>query len=154
VTTARGRAIIPLEVTMARIDRHMTRDVLGLEATAPCRDAARLMAEKKVGAVAVRAGGSTIGLVTERDLTRVLSDRGHADLAIGEAMRRDLPSVLPTATELDCARLMRDHNTRHLLVAEGGRIVGIVSMRDVIQLMLDEKQTLIDQLQAYIYEGR
>ena len=45
---------------------------------------------------------------------------------------------------------MRDHTTRHLLVEEGGQVVGVVSMRDIIQLMLDEKQFLIEQLQTYI----
>ena len=48
---------------------------------------------------------------------------------------------------------MRDHTTRHLLVEEGGNVVGVVSMRDIIQLMIDEKQYLIDQLHTYI-EGR
>ena len=56
-------------------------------------------------------------------------------------------------TEVECAALMRDHTTRHLLVEEKGQVVGVVSMRDIIQLMLDEKQFLIEQLHTYI-EGR
>ena len=70
-----------------------------------------------------------------------------------EAMRTGLPRVTADATEAECASLMRDHTTRHLLVEDRGQIVGIVSMRDIIQLMLDEKQFLIEQLQTYI-EGR
>ena len=60
------------------------------------------------------------------------------------------PSI---ATEGEVAALMRDNATRHLLVEDRGQVVGVVSMRDIIQLMLDEKQFLIEQLQTYI-EGR
>jgi len=54
---------------------------------------------------------------------------------------------------VECANLMRKHTTRHLLVNDGGQVAGIVSMRDVIQLMLDEKQWLIEQLHVFI-QGR
>ena len=72
---------------------------------------------------------------------------------LGEAMRTDLPSVPPVTSEAETAELMRTHYTRHLLVEEKGQVVGIISMRDVIQLMLDDKQFLIEQLQTYI-DGR
>jgi CBS domain-containing protein len=61
-----------------------------------------------------------------------------------------VPHVAVSATEADVAALMRDHSTRHLLVEEGGEIAGVVSMRDIIQLMLDEKQYMIEQLHTYI----
>jgi signal-transduction protein with cAMP-binding, CBS, and nucleotidyltransferase domain len=66
---------------------------------------------------------------------------------------RDLPRVGPDATETQCAALMKQHFTRHLLVEEQGQVVGVVSMRDIIQLMLDEKQYVIEQLQEYIGRG-
>jgi len=74
-------------------------------------------------------------------------------MPIGEAMRTDLPRVPPTTSEAEAAELMRTNYTRHLLVEEMGQVVGIISMRDVIQLMLDDKQYLIEQLQTYI-DGR
>jgi CBS domain-containing protein len=136
---------------MASIERHVTRELMGLDASTNCREAARLMAEKQIGAVAVMEGGKTVGLVTERDLVyNVLAEDRHCDLPIGKAMRRDLPLIPPSASEVECADLMRVHFTRHLLVADKGAVVGIVSMRDVIRLMLDEKQWLIDELQIYI----
>jgi CBS domain-containing protein len=138
---------------MARIDKHFSRDVIGLDRGAPCRDAAQVMAERKIGAVAVRDGNRIVGLVTERDLVaRLLAKDGRPEQAIGEIMRNDLPRVATSASDLECANLMRDHYTRHLLVADEGEIVGIVSMRDVIALMLDEKQYLIEQLQRYVYQ--
>jgi CBS domain-containing protein len=139
---------------MASIRKHVTRDVVTLDGTAPIRDAARLMADRKIGSVAVREAGKLVGLVTERDLViTVLARGGTATLPIREAMRPGIPRVSADANEVECAALMRDSATRHLLVEDGGQVAGVVSMRDIIQLMLDEKQFLIDQLQTYI-DGR
>ena len=139
---------------MASIRKHVTREVLSLDAGAPIRDAARLMSERKIGSVGVREDGKLVGLVTERDLVvGVLAGTVQAAGPIREAMRSGIPRVKADASEADCAALMRDHTTRHLLVEDKGQIVGVVSMRDIIQLMLDEKQFVIEQLQTYI-EGR
>jgi CBS domain-containing protein len=139
---------------MATIERHVTRDVIGLDAITPCRDAARLMADRNIGSVAVREAGKIIGLVTERDLVaRVLAQGDSGSMPIGEAMRTDLPRISPRTTEAECSDLMRDWSTRHLLVEDGGKVIGVISMRDVIRLMLDDKQFLIEQLQTYI-DGR
>ena len=136
---------------MATIQRNVVRDVVSLEARTPCREAAKLMAQKRIGAVAVKRGGSIVGLVSERDLIlKCLGTGGSCEVPIGEAMRQDLPHIDARASETECARLMRDHYTRHLLVEEEGAVAGIISMRDVIVLMLDEKQFLIDQLNVYI----
>jgi CBS domain-containing protein len=136
---------------MPGIDRYVTRELMGLDASSSCREAAKLMAEKRIGAVAVKEGGKTLGLVTERDLVyNVLARGGTCDVPIAQAMRRDLPVISPATTETVCSDLMRVHFTRHFLVAEKGEVLGIISMRDVIRLMLEEKQWLIDELQIYI----
>ncbi len=139
---------------MASIRKHVTREVVSIESGAPIRDAARIMADRKIGSVGVREDGKLIGLVTERDLAlAVLTGNAQPTGPIRAAMRTGLPHVDVEASEAECAGLMRDHTTRHLLVEDNGQIVGIVSMRDIIQLMLDEKQYVIEQLQTYI-EGR
>jgi CBS domain-containing protein len=136
---------------MASIRKHVTRDVVQLDASAPISAAAKLMADRNIGSVAVTDGGRIVGLVTERDLVRmVLADGRDASTPIRGAMRPGVPHVPANATEGDVAALMRDHSTRHLLVEEGGEIAGVVSMRDIIQLMLDEKQYMIEQLHSYI----
>src|SRR4051812_34003335 len=139
---------------MATIERHVTRDVIALDAVTPCREAARLMSDRNIGSVAVREAGKIIGLVTERDLVvRVLAQGDVGSMPIGEAMRTDLPRISPKTTEVECSDLMRDWSTRHLLVEDGGKVTGVISMRDVIRLMLEDKQFLIEQLQTYI-DGR
>src|SRR5207248_11700709 len=87
------------------------------------------------------------------DALPILAAGDNGAMPIGEAMRTDLPAVPPSTSEAEAAELMRTHYTRHLLVEEKGQVVGIISMRDVIQLMLDDKQFLIEQLQTYI-DGR
>jgi signal-transduction protein with cAMP-binding, CBS, and nucleotidyltransferase domain len=138
---------------MATIRKHVTRDIATLDANAPCRDAARLMADRKIGSVAVQVDGHIIGLATERDLVvTVLARGGDGSQPVKESMRK-LPRVEPTASETDCAELMKKHFTRHLLVEEMGEVIGVVSMRDIIQVMLDEKQFVIEQLHEYIGRG-
>jgi CBS domain-containing protein len=139
---------------MATIERHVTRQVVALDATTPCREAAKVMRDKKIGSIAVREGGRLVGVVTERDMVaRVMAAGDGGAMPIGEAMRTDLPRLPLTATESETSETMRTHYTRHLLVEDKGQVVGIISMRDVIQLMLDDKQFLIEQLQTYI-DGR
>ena len=136
---------------MARITNHVVRTVVSLDGTATCAEAARLMAERGIGSLGVRAGAKLVGLVTERDLVvAVLAGDSAPNGPIRQAMRTGIPRVKADASEADCAALMRDHTTRHLLVEDKGQIIGVVSMRDIIQLMLDEKQFLIEQLHTYI----
>lgn len=139
---------------MASIRKHVTRELVALDASVPSREAARIMAEKKIGSVAVREGGKIAGLVTERDLVAtVLANGNDGAKPIGKAMRVGIPRVSVDAQEGEAADLMRDHFTRHLLVEEKGEVVGVVSMRDIIRLMLDEKQFVIEQLSSYISGG-
>jgi signal-transduction protein with cAMP-binding, CBS, and nucleotidyltransferase domain len=92
-----------------------------------------------------------IGLVTERDLLAAFA-RGLTTL--GEAMPADPPAVSPQATDRECAQLMRSRSTRHLVVREGGEIVGLISMLDLVDLVVEEKQSEVDQLESYIRGGR
>ena len=139
---------------MANIERHVTKALVALDALTPCREAAQIMRDKKIGSVAVSEGGRVVGIVTERDLvSRVMAAGDNGAMPIGEAMRTDLPRLPLSSTETDTSEAMRTQYTRHLLVEEKGQVVGIISMRDVIQLMLDDKQFLIEQLQTYI-DGR
>jgi len=136
---------------MATIEKHVTRDLIALDGGTPCSEAARVMVEQRIGSVAVQEDGRVVGLVTERDLaTRVLADGAPFDLPIREAMRTDLPTVSPLENDAVCNALMRDNGTRYLLVSEGDEVAGIISMRDLIRLMLSEREWLIGQLQTFI----
>ena len=109
------------------------------------------MKDRKIGAVAVTEGDRVVGLVAERDLAlRVVGEGIAPDVPIGEIVRRDGPVVGSRASEKQCVELMRSQHARHLLVKDGNDVVGLISMRDVIVLMLEEKELVIQQLEGYI----
>ncbi|HKA91062.1 MAG TPA: CBS domain-containing protein [Haliangiales bacterium] len=136
---------------MGAIHGHFSRQLVALDAARTCKEAAELMHERKVGAVAVTHKGEPVGLVSERDLVVHLVRTGSSpETALGEIVKRDGPSVGTSATDRECADVMRANHCRHLLVREHGRVVGLVSMRDVIALMLEEKEHVIQTLEGYI----
>jgi signal-transduction protein with cAMP-binding, CBS, and nucleotidyltransferase domain len=136
---------------MGTIQGHFTRSLVALDVARSCREAAGLMHEHKVGAIAVTQRGETVGLVSERDLVlSIVRAGGSAETTLGDVVRKDGPAVGPSASERECADMMRANHCRHLMVKEDGRVVGLVSMRDVIALMLDEKEYLIQSLEGYI----
>jgi len=140
---------------MATIEKRYNRDIVALEFKTPVMEAARVMADRRIGSVGVRQDGKIVGLVTERDIVyRALATGEVGKASVGEVMRDDLPAVSPQTEERECAEVMRRNFTRHLLVKEGGEVQGVVSMLDVLQLMVDEKDWLINQLQQYIKGGR
>ncbi len=140
---------------MARITNHVVRAVVSLDGTATCAEAARLMSERGIGSIGVRAGAKLVGLVTERDLlTAVASGADPEHTPIGRALPPQVAAVPPTATEREAAEAMRTYHTRHLAVVESGEIVGVISLLDLVELVVEEKQWSIDQLESYIRGGR
>jgi CBS domain-containing protein len=136
---------------MATIERHMARDMVTLDVAASCAEAAAIMRERRVGSVAVTEGGKVVGLVAERDLAlRLVADGAPPSTRLGDIVNRAGPSVGPKASEKECSELMNRHHCRHLLVKDGGEVIGLISMRDVVVLMLDEKEHVIQQLEGYI----
>jgi signal-transduction protein with cAMP-binding, CBS, and nucleotidyltransferase domain len=99
--------------------------------------------------------GKLVGLVTERDIVvRLAAGLDPAATPIREILRVEQPTVSPCATDRECASLMRAHRTRHVLVKDGEEIVGVVSMLDLVDLVVEEKEWRIDQLESYIGGGR
>ena len=138
---------------MASISSYVVRDVLGLEATATCREAADLMSKRHIGAVAVKQDGQgrRAASPSGTSVTRILSRGLDCQTPIVEAMRRDVPVVGPELNEVECADA--DEGARD--TASAGRrgrnaARGLISMRDVMQMMLSDKQYLIEQMQSYI----
>jgi CBS domain-containing protein len=136
---------------MAEIRPGIERMVAILDERKTALDAARVMAEKFIGSVVVTGSSTVTGLYTERDLMRAVAQgRNPAETKLRDAMRRDLPRVAPGDSVERCLELMRHNRSRHLLVYEGEEFVGIVSLRDLVALMLAEKEELIRQLTRYI----
>ena len=115
-------------------------------------DALKLMAEKNIGSVIVMQADQYLGIVTERDYSRKIALKGKnsATTTVSEIMSSDLPSVNPADSIEHCMELMTTKNIRYMPVFENKKLVGIVSMSDVVkETILAQKET-INQLQTYI----
>ena len=140
---------------MTRIEKHVVRQIVALDETATLAEAARLMATRGIGSVGVRLGGRLAGLVTDTEMIAAISRGADPALtALGAVLDLSRPTVTLATTDRECAALMREHHTRHLAVVEGGAVVGVVSMLDVVEMVVEEDLWSIDQLEAYIRGGR
>lgn len=117
------------------------------------RQAARLMRDKKIAAVLVMEGERLVGILTERDMTVRVGAAGlDADTtAVREIMTADPDTLAPSDTASDAMRMMKSHNYRHLPVVEGGRVVGMVSVRDLYAVYNGELEQDLKDRNAYIY---
>ena len=110
------------------------------------------MAEHNVGAVLVLDGDELSGILTERDYARKvkLQALGSNDTPVGQIMTTIVHTVAPTATVAECMQLMTDERVRHLPVVDDGRLVGVVSIGDVVKAMIAQQRDLIADLERYI----
>lgn len=118
-------------------------------------DAIRRMADLDIGALVVVEGGKVIGLITERDYARNVFLKGKASptTPVKEAMADDVLSVGREETTRDCMAIMTGKRTRHLLVMEGGELLGILSIGDLVRSIVAEQDMTIEQLEQYIHRG-
>jgi CBS domain-containing protein len=115
-------------------------------------DALKLMAEKDVGALIVMDEGNVVGIMSERDYARkvALEGKSSKDLAVREIMSDRVMFVNPFRSSEECISLMTNKRVRHLPVMENNKIIGLISIGDVVKAVIDEKQFHIDQLVHYI----
>jgi len=119
---------------------------------APVLDAIRLMAERRVGALVVVRGEALAGIVTERDYARkvILKGRSSRETPVSEIMTPAPTTVSPTTTVDECMRLCTELRVRHLPAIENNRLIGIVSIGDLVKAVIDDQAAEIDHLQRYI----
>jgi CBS domain-containing protein len=137
---------------MAMISQKVERHVVLLDENKTAREAAALMVDKHIGSVVVTRASHVIGLFTERDLTHhVIRERRDPDqVRIKDVMRTMVPRVAPNETGEACIELMKQYRCRHLMVYDNDAFVGIISLRDLLVLLLEEKEELIRQLTKYV----
>ena len=131
--------------------------VVMVDAGATVLDAARLMTARGIGGLVVRdARGGVAGIFTERDvLRRVVGDgRDPATTLVREVMTAPVLTVAPETTVDECRRLFTGRRIRHLPVAEGGTLCGVVTSGDLIAFEADEARATIEHLEGYLYSNR
>lgn len=129
---------------------------LGILSTTPDArvfEALKLMAEKNIGALLVMDAGQLIGIITERDYARkvILMGKSSLDTPVRAIMTDAVLCVHPDQSVEECMALMTDKRVRHLPVMDGGKLIGVVSIGDLVKETISEQQFVIKQLESYIH---
>ena len=135
-----------------KIESKIVRKVASIDEDRSTLEAAILMTEEFIGAVVVRNPSGISGIFTERDLMMsvVGKKKDPENVKIREVMSHIPAQVSPNDSVSDCLDLMKNQRCRHLLVFDDNEFVGIVSLRDLVTLMIEEKEDLIESLNRYI----
>ncbi len=134
------------------ISSQIVRKVLTIDENRTAHDAAALMTKEYIGSVVVTGSDGIKGLFTERDLMMKVVGEGREpkEVKIKDVMEKNPVRVSPDDTASHCLELMKENRCRHLLVFNGNEFVGIVSLRDMVAMMIEEKEELISHLERYI----
>ena len=118
----------------------------------PVLAAVQAMADRYIGALLVMHGDDLVGIVSERDYARkiVLKGRSSSATPVRDIMTSPVISVSPSDSVDTCMRLCTDSRVRHLPVVEGGKVIGVVSIGDLVKAVINEQGEQIEQLQRYI----
>lgn len=130
----------------------IVRRVVTIDENKSVLDAAKLMTEEFIGSVVVTNSSGILGLFTERELAMnvVGKEKAPEKVPIKDVMTSNPIRVRSNDTVSGCLDLMKEQRCRHLLVFDGEEFVGLVSLRDLVALMIDEKEELIGHLERYI----
>ena len=117
---------------------HMSRDLLTVEPGLALEEVARRMVAKDVGAVVVLDGDELVGILTERDVLRAVADGIRDDTRVADRMTRQPDTIEPDESMQQAAVLMIHGGFRHLPVVDGGAVVGMLSIRDLMRVVLED----------------
>jgi CBS domain-containing protein len=132
--------------------REKGTQVYAISPDAKVYEALQLMADKNVGALMVMEGDRAVGLISERDYARkiVLKGKFSKDVPVHEIMTADIIRIGPDRDVENCMELMTDKRVRHLPVFENDRLIGIISIGDIVKAIIEHKEEIINQLEGYI----
>lgn len=127
-------------------------DVWSIEPGASVYDAMKLMADKEVGALMVIEGTELVGIISERDYARkvILEGRSSRTTQVREIMTSRLVYAEPEQNIEECMVVMTERRVRHLPVIDGGRLIGVISIGDLVKSIITEQRFIIEQLERYI----
>jgi CBS domain-containing protein len=129
-----------------------TAQVVCVTEQTPVLEVIRLMAEHAIGSVLVMRGEALVGIATERDYARkvILKGRSSQDTPVADIMSSPVITVSPGEDIRRCMQIVTEKRIRHLPVVEGGNVVGLISIGDLLKWVIREQEQEIEQLQQYI----
>jgi CBS domain-containing protein len=140
---------------MVRVKQLLGRkghEVWTVDAEEPVLEAIQLMADRHVGALPVTRGGELVGVISERDYARkvILLGRSSAETPVWQIMSSPVVTVTPDQDVRECMQLMTQQRIRHLPVMQDGRMVGVISIGDLVRTVIEEQDHTIEQLERFI----
>jgi CBS domain-containing protein len=141
-------------ITVRHLLDRKGRAVYAIGSEDPVLEAIQMMADHHVGALIVLRNDELAGIVSERDYARkvILMGRSSAETPAWQIMTSPVHTVSPEQTLQDCMRLMTDKRIRHLPVVESGKVIGMISIGDLVKAVIEEQQRTIEQLETYIHQ--
>ena len=138
--------------TVASILKKKGDAIWSVEPTTTVYEAIAMMAEKSVGALLVVSDGKLLGIISERDYARkvVLQRRSSSDTLVHEIMTGSVITVTPDHSVENCMRMIIEHRVRHLPVLAGDKLLGVISIGDLVNAIITEQAETIDHLHTYI----
>jgi CBS domain-containing protein len=138
--------------TVSAILSHKGYEVCAISPDATVFEGIQLMADKNIGALLVMSGEKLLGVLSERDYTRKIALKGKSsrETRVSEILSSVVVSATPGHTVEDCMRLMTSHRVRHLPILEGEKVVGVVSIGDLVNWTISAQNATIEQLENYI----
>ena len=143
-------------ITVGHVLQEKGNRIWSVAPAAMAYDALALMAEHNLGAVLVMEEARIVGIFSERDYSRkvVLKGKSSRETPVRDVMTEDVLFVRPNHSVQDCMALMTDKRVRHLPVMEGEKLIGVISIGDVVKAIISEHEFVIRQLENYIAGGR
>ena len=141
--------------TVSALLHHKGSEIWSVPAETTVFEAIKIMADKNIGALLVMSGAKLAGVFTERDYTRKVALQGKSsrETRVREIVSSDVVSVGLNHSVEECMKLMTEHRTRHLPVVEGEKVVGLVSIGDLVNWIISTQSATIDQMTHYITGG-
>jgi len=141
--------------TIASILRNKGREIWSIDPDQTVYDAIAMMADKGIGALLILSEGKLVGVLSERDYARkiILQGRSSKSTRVREIMTGDPVTVTPEHTVDECMRIITHHRVRHLPVMDGDKLLGVISIGDLVNAIIASQAQTIDHLHTYITGG-
>jgi CBS domain-containing protein len=139
--------------TASALLKYKGRVIYSVPPDAPVLEAIKEMAEHSIGALLVMQHERLLGVVSERDYARkvILKGRSSSETLVSQIMSAPVLTVRAEQSVNDCMRIMSENRVRHLPVVDGERVIGVLSIGDLVRAVLEEQQQTIEQLEHYIH---